>query len=87
MTHDEAVDMARKVVTETRLPVEIVDEADGEFRVDIDLPLREDEIRVTASLNATDDWKWVYPRHVAPRLRNSIRVRRLFRRLTARSSR
>jgi hypothetical protein len=83
VTHDEAVAVSARVTAETRLSAQVIDEADGDFRVDIDLPLHGDEVRATTSLYGTDDWRWVYPKHVARRLSYPARLRRLFRIFTA----
>lgn len=68
MTRDEAERAARQVRAETRLLTTIHNDGD-KYWVDIDLPTHGEELRAVVTLHDADDWSWLGPTHVLPRIR------------------
>jgi len=60
--------VAELVNRETSLEAFIVDEGDGNFRVDVAVPQIGDEIRAVVSVDDPDDWEWIRDQYVVPRL-------------------
>ena len=69
VTRDDAERAAAQVRAETGLSSTIGTDADDEYWVDIEVPTRGDEIKAVVTLHEDDDWDWLGPTHVLPRLR------------------
>ena len=69
MTRDEAERAAAQVRAETGLSSTIGSDVNDDYCVDIEVPPQGDEIKAVVTLHEEDDWGWLGPTHVLPRLR------------------